>query len=91
MSKTSCCRIRTNKISHYRPRSQHDGTNQAQTTYVVEDGKPTAVILDIKQYEQMLERLEDVDDLAALRDMRKRPLRFRSLTKFLEEYKPSVL
>jgi len=57
----------------------------------VEDGKPTAVILDIKQYEQMLERLEDVDDLAALRDMRKRPLRFRSLTKFLEEYKPSVL
>ena len=59
--------------------------------YVVEDGKPTTVILDIKQYEQMLERLEDVDDLAALRDMRKRPLKFRSLTKFLEEYKPSAL
>ena len=34
--------------------------------YVVEDGKPKAVFLDIKQYEQMLERLEEADDLAVL-------------------------
>ena len=61
-----------------------------QPQYVVENGKPTAVILDIKQYEQMLERLEAADDLTVLKEMRKRPLKFRSLTAFLEEHKPSV-
>ena len=61
-----------------------------QPQYVVENGKPTAVILDIKQYEQMLERLEAADDLTVLKEMRKRPLKFRSLTAFLAEHKPSV-
>ena len=58
--------------------------------YVVEDGKPTAVILDIDQYEQMLERLEEADDLAVLQEMRKRPLKFRSLTAFLKEHNARV-
>ena len=34
--------------------------------FVVEDGQPTAVILDIREYEEMLERLEASDDLAVL-------------------------
>lgn len=58
--------------------------------FVVEDGAPTAVILDISEYEELLERLEDTEDLAALREMRKRPLKFRPLGEFLEEYGPRV-
>lgn len=58
--------------------------------FVVEDGEPTAVILDIGEYEELLERLEDAEDLAALQEMRKKPLKFRPLSEFLDEYNPSV-
>ena len=53
---------------------------------VLREGKPAAVILDIEQYRDMLERLEDVEDLRILREMRKRPLKFRKLDDFLREY-----
>ena len=58
--------------------------------FVVENGEPTAVILDIDEYEQMLERLEEADDLAVLQEMRTKPLKFRPLSEFLEEHNPSV-
>jgi PHD/YefM family antitoxin component YafN of YafNO toxin-antitoxin module len=57
---------------------------------VVSHGEPTAVILDIERYQEMLERLEDAEDLLALEKMRKRPLKFRKLEEFLEEYQPGV-
>jgi hypothetical protein len=38
----------------------------------------------------MLERLEDLEDLNVLKDMRKKPLKFRRLEDFLKEYHPSV-
>lgn len=57
---------------------------------VFREGKPTAVILDIEEYQEMLERLEDVKDLKILEDMRKKPLNFRSLEDFLKEYSPRV-
>ena len=57
---------------------------------ILRDGKPTAVILDIAQYEEMLQRLEDVEDLKMLRAMRRRPLKFRKLEDFLREYAPGV-
>ncbi len=57
---------------------------------VLREGKPTAVILDIDEYREMLERLEDFEDLKLLEEMRTRPLKFRKLEEFLEEYKPSV-
>jgi len=38
----------------------------------------------------MLERLEDVEDLQALKAMRKKPLKFKRLEDFLKEYTPSV-
>lgn len=53
--------------------------------YVVEDGRPTAVIVDIQQYEEMLEKLDQAEDLAQLQQMRKRPLKFRSMSEFLAE------
>ncbi|MCH8064096.1 MAG: type II toxin-antitoxin system Phd/YefM family antitoxin [Chloroflexi bacterium] len=57
---------------------------------IVEDGKPSAVIIDIDDYRDMLEQLEDLDDLKDLAEMRKRPLDFKKLDDFLEEYSPSV-
>jgi PHD/YefM family antitoxin component YafN of YafNO toxin-antitoxin module len=57
---------------------------------VFREGKPAAVILDIDEYQEMLERLEDMEDLMMLREMRKEPLRFRKLDEFLAEYRPDV-
>jgi prevent-host-death family protein len=57
---------------------------------VLRNGRPAAVILDIDEYQEMLERLEDTEDLRMLKEMRKRPLRFRRLEDFLKEYRPSV-
>ena len=57
---------------------------------VLQDGRPTAVILDIDDYQDMLERLEDLDDLEMLRAIREKPLKFRKLEEFLAEYRPSV-
>jgi len=57
---------------------------------VLREGKPSAVILDIDDYREMLERLDDLEDLNMLKEMRKRPLKFRKLEDFLKEYQPSV-
>jgi len=57
---------------------------------VLKEGKPAAVILDIDEYQEMLERLEDAEDLKILDKMRKKPLNFRKLEEFLEEYRQSV-
>ena len=57
---------------------------------IFKEGKPSAVILDIDEYRQMLERLEDLEDLNVLKEMRKKPLKFRKLEDFWKEYHPSV-
>jgi PHD/YefM family antitoxin component YafN of YafNO toxin-antitoxin module len=53
-------------------------------------GKPTAVILDIDEYQEMLEPLEDIEDLEMLTQLRQKPLKFKKIEDFLEEYKPGV-
>ncbi len=57
---------------------------------VLRNGKPAAVILDIEEYRELLERLEQTEDLKALQSMRRRPLKFRRIEDFLEEYSPRV-
>ena len=52
---------------------------------VLKNGKPSAVIMDIKDYREILERLEDIEDLKMLDDMRKKPLKFKKLGHFLNE------
>jgi PHD/YefM family antitoxin component YafN of YafNO toxin-antitoxin module len=52
---------------------------------VLREGKPAAVILDIDEYRDLLERLEDAEDLKMLAAMRKKPLKFRTLEDFLKE------
>jgi PHD/YefM family antitoxin component YafN of YafNO toxin-antitoxin module len=66
------------------------GTKRRPLQLVVEDGAPTAVILSIEEYREMLERLEDVEDLKLLERMRHRSLKFRRLEDFLAEYPPRV-
>ncbi len=55
---------------------------------VLREGKPVAVILDIEQYQAMLERLEEIDDLEALERAQLETNTFRSLDDFLEDYSP---
>ena len=57
---------------------------------VMREGEPTAVILDINEYREILERLKDMEDLKMLENMRKKPLKLRSLDDFLKEYTPGV-
>ena len=57
-----------------------------QVRLVIEDGEPRGVILDIQDYIEMLERLEDAEHLAALNAMRQTPLEFRRIEEFLGEY-----
>lgn len=42
------------------------------------------MILDSNKYREMRERLDDVEDLKALAEMRNTPLRFRLLERFLQ-------
>ena len=46
-------------------------------------GKPVSVILPIKQYQEMLERLEDAEDVAWLKKARSKPLHYRPLANVL--------
>jgi hypothetical protein len=50
-------------------------------------GKPVSVILPIKEYEELLERLEDAKDLSYLRSARKRKLQYRPLESYLADRK----
>jgi PHD/YefM family antitoxin component YafN of YafNO toxin-antitoxin module len=54
-------------------------TRRRQPEIVLRKGKPDSVILDINDYREMLERLEDADDLAMLEQMRKTPLKFKKM------------
>jgi prevent-host-death family protein len=51
---------------------------------VMRRGRPTAVILGIEEYRDLLERAEDAEDLKTLKEMRKRPLNFRKFADFLK-------
>jgi hypothetical protein len=66
------------------------GTEIREPQIVFRGGKPSAVILDIDVYQDLLERLEDVEDLQMLARMREKPLSFRKLDSFLKEYSPGV-
>jgi len=65
-------------------------TKRKSPQVVLREGKPAAVILDIDEYREMLERLEDVEDLKALDQMRRRPLKFRRLEDVLGESRRGV-
>jgi PHD/YefM family antitoxin component YafN of YafNO toxin-antitoxin module len=53
---------------------------------VMKDGKPNAIIIDIKDYRKLLESLEDREDIADLEKMRKTGLNVRKLSDFLMDH-----
>ena len=53
---------------------------------IMKNGRPNAVIIDIKDYKKLLQRLEDKDDIEDLERMRKGSLHFRKFDDFLAEY-----
>lgn len=57
---------------------------------VVKNGKPSAVILDIDEYQEALERLEDLDDLRYLQRARKDGTKFKKLEDYLKERRHRV-
>ena len=52
---------------------------------VTRNGKPVSVILPIKKYQEMIERLEDANDVAWLKRARRRKLHFRPLEDVLAD------
>ncbi len=54
---------------------------------VTRKGKPVSVILPIKHYEELLERVEDTEDIAWLKRARQKPLRYRPLEDYLARRK----
>ncbi len=54
---------------------------------VTRKGKPVSVILPIKHYKELLERLEDIEDIAWLKRARQKPLRYRPLEDYLARRK----
>ena len=60
-------------------------TKNKRPDIVFREGKPAAVILDIDEYEELLEQVEDADDLAYLRELRRKPMEFITLADLLKE------
>ncbi len=54
---------------------------------ILKNGKPDAVIINVKDYYKMLDRLEDKKCLAEFERMRKGRLKFRKFDAFLLEHK----
>ncbi len=54
---------------------------------VTRKGKPVSVIIPIKEYEELLERVEDAADVAWLKRARKKSFRYRPLEDYLAERK----
>lgn len=52
---------------------------------VTKNGKPVSVILPIKAYQEMLERLEDAEDVAYLKKARAQPTQYRPLKDVLAD------
>ena len=59
---------------------------QLEPEIVTRKGKPVSIILPIKDYEELLERVEDAEDAAWLRRARTKPLRYRPLEDYLAEH-----
>jgi hypothetical protein len=52
---------------------------------VTRNGKPVSVIIPIKDYEELLELVEDGEDVAWLKRARRKPLHYRPLQDYLAE------
>lgn len=54
---------------------------------VTRNGKPISVIIPIEDYQELLERAEDAQDLACLKRIRQKAQHFRPLEAYLADRK----
>jgi antitoxin (DNA-binding transcriptional repressor) of toxin-antitoxin stability system len=54
---------------------------------ITRKGKPVSVILPIRDYQELLERVEDAGDITWLKRARRKPLQYRPLEDYLTERK----
>jgi PHD/YefM family antitoxin component YafN of YafNO toxin-antitoxin module len=57
---------------------------------IYKSGKPTAVILPLAQYEELIERVEDAADLKWLQKARLQGVTYRPFSDYLKENKRRV-
>jgi PHD/YefM family antitoxin component YafN of YafNO toxin-antitoxin module len=57
---------------------------------VYRDNRPVSVIIDIDKYQDMVERLEDIEDIKFIEQIKNKSLSFRKLDDFLKEYDQNV-
>ncbi len=60
-------------------------TKMPEPEIITRKGKAVSVIVPIEIYQEMLERLEDADDIAWLKEARKKPQSFRNLEDLLAD------
>ena len=56
---------------------------QRKPEIVLRNGKPVSVIIPFKDYEELLERAEDAEDVAWLKRARRKKLHYRPLEDYL--------
>jgi antitoxin (DNA-binding transcriptional repressor) of toxin-antitoxin stability system len=54
---------------------------------ITRNGKPISVILPIQEYQELLERVEDAEDVVWLKKARKKGLKFRPLEEYIADRK----
>ena len=64
--------------------------NRKTPEVVYRNNKPVSVILDIAEYNKMLERLEDVKDIKFIENLKSKQLKFRKLDDFLADHNSNV-
>jgi PHD/YefM family antitoxin component YafN of YafNO toxin-antitoxin module len=57
---------------------------------IYKSGRPTAVILSLADYQELLERVEDAADLQWLQKVRRQPASYRPFSEYLKENKRRV-
>lgn len=53
---------------------------------ILENGKPSEVILKWKDFQELLEKMEDVYDLSEIKKLKNKKTVFKSFNTFLKEY-----
>lgn len=57
---------------------------------VVENGKPSDVIISLREYEELLGKAQDMEHLEYIRKLTKKDLQSRPFKDFMKEHFPSV-
>ncbi len=53
--------------------------------YIYRDNKAIAAVIDIDIFNEIIEKIEDDEDIAYLKEARKRPLKFRKFSEYVNE------